>query len=106
MNAITTINILNSIIPVSRFNKGEASKIFNEVKNDGIRIVVKNNVPECVLISPIEYQEMVEKYEDALLYIEACTRLSEEAEYFSHKEVLKSLDISEEDLKDIEVELE
>lgn len=106
MNAITTINILDSIIPVSRFNKGEASKIFNEVKNDGVRIVVKNNVPECVLISPREYQEMVEKYEDALLYIEACKRLSEETDYFSHEEVLKSLDISEEDLKDIEVELE
>lgn len=32
MNTITTISILDLIIPVSRFNKSKASKIFNEVK--------------------------------------------------------------------------
>ena len=48
MNAVNSINILDSIVPISRFNKGEANRIFTEVKNDGIRIVVKNNTPECV----------------------------------------------------------
>ena len=76
MNTVNSINILDSIVPISRFNKGEANRIFTEVKNDGIRIVVKNNTPECVLISPKDYQALVERYEDALLMAEAKKRLS------------------------------
>ena len=48
MRTLKAINILDSIIPISRFNKGEANKIFSEVKTNGLRIFVKNNVPECV----------------------------------------------------------
>lgn len=32
MKALNTLNILDSIIPISRFNKGEANKIFSDVK--------------------------------------------------------------------------
>jgi PHD/YefM family antitoxin component YafN of YafNO toxin-antitoxin module len=106
MNAFKAVNIIDSIVPISRFNKGEANKIFKEVKTKGIRIVVKNNTPECVLISPKEYQEMVEKYEDALLLIEANNRLSQQVNYISHHDILKDLDINENDLKEIDVELE
>ena len=106
MNAVKAVNIIDSIVPISRFNKGEANKIFNEVKTNGIRIVVKNNTPECVLISPKEYQEMIEQYEDALLLVEANNRLSQNTDYISQDEILKELDISEDDLKDIDVELE
>lgn len=106
MNAFKAVNIIDSIVPISRFNKGEANKIFKEVKTKGIRIVVKNNTPECVLISPKEYQEMVEKYEDALLLIEANNRLSQQINFISHNDILKDLDINENDLKEIDVELE
>ncbi|MEQ8199774.1 MAG: type II toxin-antitoxin system Phd/YefM family antitoxin [Clostridiaceae bacterium] len=106
MNAFKAVNIIDSIVPISRFNKGEANKIFKEVKTKGIRIVVKNNTPECVLISPKEYQEMVEKYEDALLLIEANNRLSQQVNFISHNDILKDLDINENDLKEIDVELE
>jgi PHD/YefM family antitoxin component YafN of YafNO toxin-antitoxin module len=106
MNAVRAVNIIDSIVPISRFNKGEANKIFNEVKTSGIRIVVKNNTPECVLISPKEYQEMIEQYEDALLLVEANNRLSQKIGYISQEEILKELDISEDDLKDVDVELE
>ena len=82
MNAINSINILDSIIPISRFNKGEANRIFTEVKNDGIKIVVKNNIPECVLISPKDYQALIEQYEDALLLAEANKRLSKNVSIF------------------------
>jgi antitoxin StbD len=66
MNIVKAVNILDSIVPISRFNKGEANKIFNEVKTSGIRMVVKNNTPECFLISSQEYQNMIEQYEDVL----------------------------------------
>ena len=42
MKALNTLNILDSIIPISRFNKGEANKIFSDVKKFGTKIVVKN----------------------------------------------------------------
>jgi len=106
MNAVNSINILNSIVPISRFNKGEANRIFTEVKNDGIRIVVKNNTPECVLISPKDYQALVEGYEDALLMSEANNRLSNNVGYISHNDILNDLNINEQDLENIDIELE
>ena len=32
MNALNAVNILDSIIPISLFNKGQANKIFSDVK--------------------------------------------------------------------------
>ena len=106
MNALRTVNLLNSIIPISRFNKGEANKIFSDVKKYGTRIVVKNNVPECVLVSPSDYQEMMEQYENALLMTEAQKRLSENDEKIPHEEILKEFNLTQSDLEDIEVDLE
>ena len=37
--------MMDSIIPISRFNDGEANKIFEEVKQTGCRIVIENNSP-------------------------------------------------------------
>ena len=34
MNSLKTANILNAIIPISRFNKGEANKIFAEMEHE------------------------------------------------------------------------
>ena len=103
MNVLSTVNVLDSIVPISRFNKGEANKIFSDVKKSGISIVVKNNVPECILMSPQSYREMMEEYEDALLAAEAAKRLSQNTEYASHEDVMKKLGLSETDLDDVEV---
>lgn len=59
-NAINTLRLLNAIIPITRFNKGEAGKIIDEVKQNGPRIIVKNNVPECVMISLDDYSSLAE----------------------------------------------
>lgn len=59
-NALNTLKLLNSIISITRFNKGEAGKIIEEVKENGPRIIVKNNVPECVLISLEDYDSLTE----------------------------------------------
>jgi len=106
MNTFRAINILDSIIPISRFNKGEANKIFAEVKNNGLRIVVKNNVPECVLISPQDYQKMIEEYEDLKLYAMAEKRLAENTASVSQDDLLKSLGLAQSDLDGVEVEVE
>ncbi|EMB27362.1 type II toxin-antitoxin system Phd/YefM family antitoxin [Treponema denticola] len=106
MNALRTVDLLDSIIPISRFNKGEANKIFSEVKKNGVRIVVKNNIPECVLISPKDYQQMVEEYEDSVLLSEAEKRIAKKTKTISHQELMKRLGFTKEDLDDIDAELE
>ena len=60
-------NILDALVPISRFNKGEANRIFDEVKVSGCKIVVKNNVPACVLLTPEKYQKMVDMIDDQYL---------------------------------------
>ena len=78
-------------LPISRFNKGEANKIFSDVKKFGTRIVVKNNVPECVLISPQVYRQMVEEYENAILSSEAEKRFSQNVEYTDHEDLMRKV---------------
>ncbi len=103
MNAV---NVLDSIVPISLFNKGQAGKIFSDVKKSGTKIVIKNNVPECILMSPQSYQQMMEEYEDAVLTAEASKRLADENKYVSHDDVMKELGIVPSDLDDVEVNLE
>lgn len=102
---------LKNTIPISLFHKGMAGKIFKSVKESGSKIVMKNNVPECVLLSPESYLEMTEKLENAELLALAMQRIENGA--FSQTkdwdEVRKELGISSEDLADVddaEVEFE
>ena len=83
-----TVELLHSMVPVSRFNKGEAAKIFDEVERMGIKIAVKNNKPACVLLSPQRYEKMIEEMEDLHLLIEAEKRLEEGGLFYSFEEVL------------------
>lgn len=57
-NNYNMFTFIDSMVSITRFNKGEAGKIIDEVKNYGPRIIVKNNVPECVLISMKDYQRL------------------------------------------------
>ena len=54
-------DVLNMLIPISRFNKGEANKIFEEVKESGVKIVLKNNQPIGVIMTPEMYEELMNK---------------------------------------------
>ena len=60
-DAVTASKMVNSFVPISRFNKGEAGKIIEEVKRDGIKVIVKNNAPECILITVEEYDRLVKE---------------------------------------------
>lgn len=108
LDNISISSLLNSIVPISRFNKGEANKIFDEVNSSGYKIVIKNNKPTCVLIAPEKYEEMIETIENYHLYIEAEKRMknASEADFISHEQMMKNLNINKDELKDIEVEIE
>ena len=58
-DAMTATKMLKGFVPISRFNKGEAGKIIEEVKRDGIKVIVKNNAPECVMITVEDYDRLV-----------------------------------------------
>lgn len=105
----TLASLINSIIPISRFNKGEASKIFDEVKATGFKVVLKNNSPACVLLSPELYEEMTKQLEDYKLLTEAQNRYnrSDLSNTMSHKSMLNDFGITNEELSAYEdVELE
>ncbi|MDR3587972.1 MAG: type II toxin-antitoxin system Phd/YefM family antitoxin [Desulfosporosinus sp.] len=99
---------MNSLVPISRFNKGEANKIFEEVRETGFKIVLKNNTPTCVLLTPEAYEQMLETIENYRLLVEAEKRLenAKEEDFIPTEQAMLELGISEADLKDIEVELE
>lgn len=104
---ISVKSIMNSIVPITRFNRGEASKIFDEVEENGFKVVLKNNSPACVLVKPKLYEAMVEALEDYALYFEAekRTKNAKTEGYISFDQVMTNLGIEESDLDDIEVEL-
>lgn len=60
-DAATAAKMMRAFVPISMFNKGGAGRIIEEVKRDGVRVIVKNNVPECVMISVEEYDNFVKE---------------------------------------------
>ena len=95
-------HINDHIVPITRFNKGEANKIFDEVSRDGFRYVVKNNQVKCILISPDAYDRLIDEIEDYYDAKWAEERLSQKSgETISMKEMAGKYSINEEDLKRI-----
>ena len=58
--------ISNKTVSISEFNRGQAGKIFDEVKVSGPKVVLKNNTPEAVVISPDQYSKILQDLEDAM----------------------------------------
>lgn len=72
MNLMTAIQ---NTVSISLFNRGLAGKIFQEVNTTGAKVVMKNNAPECVLLSPQEYVDLMETVQDARLLLTANERM-------------------------------
>ena len=108
MNDMSIVGMMNAMIPITRFNKGEANKIFDEVEHSGTKIVVKNNKPACVLLSPSQYENLMEMLSDYMLYTEAELRMenNDPEENISHEDILKELGITRDELDAIDVNIE
>ena len=97
--------VLDLTVPITRFNKGEANKVFDEVKQSGCKIVLKNNTPACVLISPDKYREIMDEIEDARLYALVAERIeSDTGITHSAEEVYERLGIQDDALDEIPME--
>ena len=105
-------NITSAIrdtISISLFNRGLAGKIFDDVKQSGAKVVMKNNAAECVLMSPDEYVKLMDEVNDARLLTVANARMQNfnKDSLISGKELYEELGITKEDLDSIgEVEIE
>ncbi len=60
---MTEKNLLNNLVSVTMFNQGQASKIFNRLQDEKQIVVLKNNVPTAVLLSPDEYDRLLSRAE-------------------------------------------
>lgn len=56
---MTERNMLNNLVSVTMFNQGQASKIFNRLQSEKQIIVLKNNNPTAILLSPDEYDRLL-----------------------------------------------
>lgn len=92
--------VMNNTIPISLFNRGIAGKIFRDVKSTGTKVVMKNNIPECVLMSPDEYVQLMEELHDARLRLLAQERMSNYDPHalVSEEEMEKMFGITPEDV--------
>lgn len=107
MNDMSVMSVMKSIVPITRFNKGEASRIFEEVQSGGTKVVMKNNRPACVLMSPDKYEHLMEMLSDYILQEEAERRLADPGseETLPQDEVMESLGITQADLDAVDVEI-
>ena len=62
-------NVMDCLVPISLFNKGQATKIFNRLKETKELFVLKNNQPSAVILSPEEYTRLTEIEENYTLII-------------------------------------
>ena len=94
-----TADILDSLVPITQFNRGQASMIFDRLHTESQLIVLKNNQPAAIILSPSEFQRLNEIEEDYTLLLEATRRLKEDSSSTSSREeVMSELNISEAEL--------
>lgn len=97
-------NIAKSLVPISQFSKGQASRIFDRLHSEPQLIVLKNNQPTAFILSPDEYDRLTELEEDYALLLEAYERLEnheEDERGIPMSEVMEHLGITEEDLDEV-----
>ncbi len=105
----SVMSAINNTVPISQFNKGLAGKIFEDVKRLGAKVVMKNNVAECVLLSPDEYAKLMEEVNDARLITLASERLKsyDPEGLISHETMMESLGITQKMIDSVgEVDIE
>ena len=108
MPTISLRSAIQNSVPISNFNKGMAGKIFADVRSNGPKVIIKNNTPECVLMSPEEYISLLDELDDMRLLAMAKDRISHTSgKTITHEEIMKKYGISQEELdsmEDVEIE--
>ena len=106
---MNVVSAIQNTVPISQFNRGLAGQIFEDVKTHGAKVVMKNNVVECVLLSPEEYIRLMDEINDTRLLMMAYERLQrlDASALIPEEQVWRELGLTQEELDAAgEVELE
>lgn len=100
---------LRSLVPISQFSKGQAAQVFDRLRTEKQLIVLKNNAPAAVLLSPEEYERMTEMEENYRLLLLAQERLAKGGleRAISQEQMMERLGVTQDDIdaaEDVEVE--
>lgn len=103
------VETLKSLVSISQFSKGQATQVFDRLREEPQLVVLKNNVPAAILLSPNEFSRLAEIEENYSLLLMAQARLSNHGLENAKDEqsVMTNLGISEEDIlsaEDVEIE--
>lgn len=100
MNSIRSA--IENTVSISLFNRGLAGQVFEDVKRNGAKVVMKNNAAECVLLSPEEYILLMDEVNDARLLTLTAERMThfDPASLVSLEEVDREFGFSIEDCAD------
>lgn len=108
LREISLNNTFDAVVPISRFNRGEANKIFDEVRESGCKVVMKNNTAACVLLTPERFKAMMDMIEDQALLAVAEARIEysgEKMRSFEDVLAIDGLSLSDVDsFEDVEIE--
>lgn len=86
------MHLLERLVPISDFSHGGAGKAFKRVSNNNPLVVLKNNKPEAVIISPEDYTRLTEAEENFALYMEAMERMkSDDGTRYNMEEVFAEI---------------
>jgi PHD/YefM family antitoxin component YafN of YafNO toxin-antitoxin module len=96
-----TRDLLRSLVSITQFNKGHAAKIFDRLKTERRIVVLKNNSPTAIILSPDEYLRLLEIEEDSLLLDLAEQRLADykPGNGISYEEALVQIGVTNEDVE-------
>ena len=100
---------LQSLVSISQFSKGQATKVFDRLHNESQLAVLQNNKPAAILLSPEEFSRLAEIEENYHLLMLAQERLANNNinNAISEADVMASLGISEDEInaaEDVEIE--
>ena len=100
---------ITNTVSISQFNRGMAGQIFSDVKENGPKVVMKNNVAEAVIMPPDKYVELMDMLEDYHLLTLAVGRLknNDPEAIISEEEMMNELGITKEEIEsaeDVEIE--
>lgn len=97
-------NFLTRLIPITQFNRGQASRIFDRLHSEPELVVLKNNQPSAVILSPDEYTRLAEIEENYILLLEATKRLAanQGKAAIPEADVMKHFGITDADLEEVE----
>lgn len=67
---------LDNLVSISELSHGGASRALSRISDNNPVVVMRNNKPAAVVITPEDYKRYTEAEEDFALYLEAADRMN------------------------------